>query len=98
MGTMDEKWLQRNPELLATEVDGEVMMLDIPSERYFAMNKVGSVIWDFFNKPKTISALYETLAARYGIDEATYDSDVTPFLDELVQKGLLQSCGETVSS
>ncbi len=98
MLNMDNKQLQRNQALLATEVDGEVMMLDIPTERYFAMNKVGSVIWDFFDKPKTIVSLYETLVARYGIDEAIYDNDVTPFLDELVQKGLLQSCGEPVSS
>ena len=35
----------RNVELLDSEIDGEIVMMNIESGKYFGMNKVGSEIW-----------------------------------------------------
>lgn len=72
-----------------TEVDGEIVALDVPNSSYFSVDGSGSVLWRLLCEGTTGERLRDELVSRYGIDAATADADVSAFLSQLDVQGLL---------
>jgi Coenzyme PQQ synthesis protein D (PqqD) len=77
-------------ELVAAEVDGEVVMLSERAGAYFGLDGVGSEIWRLIEEPRRVSELCGTLAQRYDVDAETLSRDVTAFLDALLARNLVR--------
>jgi hypothetical protein len=87
---MDQQRLRLRPAGLDwREVDGEVVALDTPAERYLAANRTGSVLWAALADGTTRDELVALLLDSYEIDRATAEHDVDDFLTELRRHGLL---------
>jgi hypothetical protein len=80
---------QRNAAILsAPSGAGEVMMMAIETNRYYAATEVGAQVWELLETPHSIAALCEAVRAEFDVDEATCAASVTRFVQELVKDGL----------
>ncbi|MEI6287805.1 MAG: PqqD family protein [Bacillota bacterium] len=82
--------LSRNDSVLvSTMPNGEKMMLDIDQGKYFALNGIGSLIWDELTEPRTVNELVEIFTARSDADRNTVESDINEFIEQMKTKKLL---------
>lgn len=79
----------RNAQILsAPSGAGEVMMMGIETNRYYAATEVGARVWELLETPHSIAALCAAVGLEFDVDEATCAAGVTRFVDELVKDGL----------
>jgi hypothetical protein len=86
--TLESK-VQRNPEMVSGNMDGEIVMLSLQRGEYFGLDKVGSRIWELIEHLTTVGNLKLTLLAEYEVDELTCEKDLIEFLEDLKSKGLI---------
>lgn len=82
--------ISRNPSVLWTELDQQLVLLNLERNRYFEASGVGGVIWQLLEQPRSLAELVEHLVANYRVDAASCEADVRGFVDELSAAGLLQ--------
>ena len=75
--------------MVSTMPNGEKMMLDIDQGKYFALNGIGSLIWDELAVPQTVNELVEIFTARSSADRETVESDINEFVEQMKAKKLL---------
>ncbi len=73
----------------ACELDGEVVLLDIERGEYFGLGELGSRAWGGLCAGRGVSELAGELVEQYDVDLATLSADLSRFVLELQQAGLL---------
>jgi hypothetical protein len=81
--------VKRSQTAMARDVDGELVILDIPSGRFFGLNDVGKVIWDRLAEDSSFEQLIDAVASNYEIDRDQATDDVTDLIAQLVDAGLV---------
>lgn len=76
-------------EVIAQEVSGETVLLDLKSEQYFSLDAVGTRIWQLVNEGAVLDEIKRTLLKEYDVNEAQIDRDLNVLIEELVREGLL---------
>ena len=66
-----------------TDLNGEKVMMNLQKGQYFALNDVGSRIWDIIQKAITAKDIINTLLDEYEVDAATCEATVLSFLEKL---------------
>ena len=85
-----ETILRRRPDLVASTMDDETVMLDIESGYYFGLSGVGPHIWTMLEQERSVGAIVEGVKSHFEIGAAdSVEEDVTTFLQLLVDKGLV---------
>ena len=83
--------LKRNPELLAVDMDGETVMMDMESGNYFGVNAVGSHIWEVLETENKVTAIIETVSSQFEVkDGDTVQEDIMAFLGDMVEQRLVE--------
>jgi len=77
-------------EVLFQNVSGETVLLDLASENYFGLDKVGTRIWMLLNEQKAAGQILESLQEEYEIDRANLEEDVNELLGQLLEAGLIR--------
>lgn len=83
--------IQRKPDVMTAEVDGEIVLMSLQSGYYFGLNGVSSDIWRRIESPIRIDALCNALAEAYTGDRAQIETDVLTFLNALSERQLLDT-------
>jgi hypothetical protein len=81
--------LQRKPDTLFNQIDGEVVMLSIENSEYYGMDKVGSRIWEMLEQPHSFKALVTILMEEYEVSEQQCNDDTLAFIKKLTDKNLV---------
>ncbi|MGZ8915407.1 MAG: lasso peptide biosynthesis PqqD family chaperone [Methylobacter sp.] len=81
--------LCRHPDLIASPMDGDLVMMSIERGEYFGIGGVGCRIWELLEHTITVHEIIDTLCAEYEIDEATCRTDVLKFAQELLHNELV---------
>lgn len=89
-----KKKIKRNSGLVYNEIDGQVVMLNLKKEAYYSLNEVGSVIWTELSDPCTLEDLIKRLIEKYEISASRCSEDIEPFLNELVELGVIEILDE----
>lgn len=69
--------------------DGGGVLLDLDTSLYFAVNRIGGLIWELLGSGSSRSNLIEGVRAEFPDAPPELDDDVTVFLEELEQRGLI---------
>ncbi|MCL4672321.1 MAG: lasso peptide biosynthesis PqqD family chaperone [Sphingomonadaceae bacterium] len=85
----DQAREMRNPDLLAVEMDGDLVMMSIERGEYYGVGEVGTRIWELIERPQTLAELVAALCSEFEIGEAQCRSDIVAFLGELESNGLV---------
>ena len=76
-------------EIVASDIDGETVMMSIENGEYYGLDDIGSRIWELIEKPVKVSDLIDTLLERFDVDRETCERDVLKFLNELNEYKIL---------
>jgi len=70
-------------------VDGEALIVDLASGRFFSLDRVGTEVWTGLKNGLDLAQIVDAIATTYGVDEQTVRRDVDDLLEELSQEGLM---------
>ena len=84
------------PGLLVRRTSSSVVALAHAGEPK-ALREQALDVWDAFLEPGVVGVITEQIARRYGAEPETVETDVLPFVDELVGDGLLVVIERTAS-
>lgn len=82
--------IRRNKELLSSEMNDELVMMNLESNNYFGLNKVGKYIWEFLEEEQTLDNLCEKLTSKYDVSFEQCKSDITPFINKLKELNIIE--------
>ena len=82
--------LERTPELVAADLDGELVMMDAEAGRYYGISGVGARAFELLESPISIQGLVETITREYDVEEERCRSDLQTFVQELMANGLIR--------
>jgi hypothetical protein len=81
--------LQLNPDLAWRMVDDEVLIVNIKTGHYFALNEVASKIWVALQAGQLPQQVADQLSQIYGIDAQVINTDISELLAELKTENIL---------
>lgn len=84
-----DKTYQRNMTIVAADMNGETVMMDIITGKYYNIGEVGGSIWQLLENPMTLDGLVEKLTAEYAVTPEQCRADVEPFLRKMLACGLI---------
>jgi len=87
---MDQTVLRPKSAVQSSIMEGETVLLDLSTGRYYTLNRLGSVIWEHCAGGKTISEIHAVLCARFSVASEQALDDLVALVSELLHEGLLQ--------
>jgi hypothetical protein len=82
--------VRRNPEALAADISGEMVLMSIEHHKYYGLDDIGTEIWRRIEQPIAVAELCQALSSTYDGDPATIEHDVVTLLDQLASQELVQ--------
>jgi len=79
-----------SPGVRARRVGEETVLLDLGSERYFALDEVGAEIWSGLERGLGAEAILAELVAAFDGEEERVSADLEALLAELLAEGLIR--------
>ena len=76
-------------EVLAQEVDGETVLLDLQSESYFGLDEVGTRIWQLLQEHNELQKVFDILRDEYDVDAKQLENDLNELLAKLLDAKLI---------
>jgi Coenzyme PQQ synthesis protein D (PqqD) len=81
--------LHLSPDVISRELDGESVVLDLSSGRYFGLNAVGTRVWQLIQQGQPVDGLIRAVTAEYDADVDAVERDVLALLEDLKLRGLI---------
>ncbi|MEH6945325.1 lasso peptide biosynthesis PqqD family chaperone [Bacillus sp. JJ722] len=75
---------------IVSDMDGEKVMLNIQNSKYYNLGHLGGEIWDLLKEPIAFQDLISLLLTNYDISQAECEQQVSSFLEQLLEEGLIQ--------
>jgi len=85
----DHSLIAQSEGAIASQVDGEAVILDIESGYFFQLNRPGSHIWWAIETQSTLAAVCERLQDTFDVAPETCRDEAVEFLNILHEKGLV---------
>lgn len=76
--------------VMVREVEGESVLLNLASERYFGLNEVGTRMLSVLTTSDSIQSAYETLLGEYEVEGEKLRQNLEELIDKLVANGLVE--------
>ena len=87
--------LVRSADVLTSQVDDNLMLLDVERDHYFGMNPVATHVWELLHNAPTVAEICASVAAHFDTDVEGCASDVFAFVGTLIDAGLARIVDES---
>jgi hypothetical protein len=81
--------VSRAPDVIATELDGEAVLMSIAGGQCYGFDAIGTRIWSMIERPTPVGEVVAALIDAYDVAADTCRRDVTRLLAELVRERLI---------
>ena len=81
--------IQRNPEMISSDMDGETVMMSVENGEYYGLNPIGSRIWELIENEKNVNTIINTLLLEYEVSIEQCTSETLIFLNKLLDNNLI---------
>ncbi len=78
------------PDVLVQELQGESVLLNVQSGRYFGLDEVGTRMWAVLSSAESLRAARDVLLAEYEVDAQQLEQDLRSLVEKLVEHGLME--------
>ena len=78
-----------NPDVQGTTLDGETVLLNLSTGRYYTLNRVGSAIWETCTGTRSLQAVHVALCERFDAPPERIADDLFALVTHLSHEGLL---------
>ncbi|GGG76500.1 lasso peptide biosynthesis PqqD family chaperone [Paenibacillus radicis (ex Gao et al. 2016)] len=75
---------------LVSDMGGDKVMMSVSTGKYYNLGQTGGRIWELLSEPSTLEGLVDELCTEYEIDREACERQVTAFLAQLTEQGLIQ--------
>lgn len=75
--------------VFAQLVDGEMVLLDMNSEKYFGLDDIGTAIWQAMQKSGSLEEIFFNLQEQYEVEPEVLKKDLLDFVEKLQEKGIV---------
>ena len=82
--------ITRGNGLVSSNIYGDIVLMNIETGTYYDLDEVGSLIWEILEKPLSVSDIIAHVLLNYEIDQATCETEVMHFLQNLNDYELLE--------
>lgn len=86
----DDIVLRGSDDVLVRALDGEAVLLDMASGKYFGLNEVGARIWKLIEAGETVGAIRASIVAEFDVEDARASEDLAALIGELETRGLVR--------
>jgi Coenzyme PQQ synthesis protein D (PqqD) len=76
--------------VLIRHLDGESVLLNLKSERYFGLDTTGTRMWELVTTEPSVGLAFEKLLAEFDVEPEPLRIHLNELLSGLVENGLLQ--------
>ena len=76
--------------VLFRELDGESVLLNLATESYLGLDRVGTRMWTLFSTQPSTQAAYDILLTEYEVEPAVLRRDVEVLLNQMIEHGLIE--------
>lgn len=85
-----ETKLQRTNDVVATDMNGEIVMMHIEKGTYFALTGSGGQIWEALESPSTLSEVVDFVEREFDVSEVEdLQGMISEFVGQLVEQELV---------
>ena len=77
--------------VIAREVEGEIVILDLHHQRYIGGNRSATVLWPLLERGASREELTAGLLDQFGLGREQAEADVRAFIEQLSELGLVQA-------
>ena len=81
--------LARNPEIISSKIDDEVVMMSIEEGKYFGLDPIGSIIWELLEEPASLGQLVPLLLEQFDVPKDQCEKDCMSFILDMLEKKTL---------
>ncbi len=74
--------------------DGEAILLNVATEKYFSPNKIGASIFSALINSNNCDEALNTLKTKYEVDQTELKRDMDELIENLINNGLLEEINE----
>lgn len=82
--------LVRTEGLMSTTVDTEIVVLNLATNNYIALDEIGRHIWELLETPCRVEELCRQLSREFDASPERIAADVLPFLEELAGEDMVR--------
>jgi hypothetical protein len=83
--------VSRTPDLMATAIDDELVILNMATNSYIALDAVARRVWELMETPARVDELCDQLESEFEAPEGQIPRDVVVLLQEMLRDGLVRS-------
>jgi hypothetical protein len=76
-------------DVIFQQLDGEAVLLNMQTEIYFGLDRIGTQIWQLIEKHSSLRVVAQTLLDQYEIGEEQLQDHLFEFIEKLESKGLV---------
>ncbi len=80
---------KRREGILTQRASDTQLLLNLSSGQYYALNEVGTRVWEFSDGSRTIAEIAATIAEEYDAPVEEIQADVIELLEDLVNEQLV---------
>lgn len=82
--------IRKNPIIEEAPLQGELMLFDPATSRFFVLNRTMAYVWQRCESPDGVNALIDGLQQEFsGVESDTAREDVERALQQLIEAGLV---------
>jgi hypothetical protein len=93
--SLENLLIQVSESVLHQPLDGESVLLDIASGKYFGLNELGSHIWTLLKQGHTLPEIIELLLDEYSVTREKLLEDIWDFILQLEVNGMISIVDNT---
>lgn len=84
-----ERVPKKNPEIIAKNVKGEMVLLNPLSGKYYGLNKVGCAFWEKVDGKRNLSEIVSLLLEQFNVERGRLVKDIEDLMKTLNENKLM---------
>lgn len=89
MSATETAALRRSGDILTSDINGEMVLLNPETGDCYSLTGVGATLWQLVADPSTIDQLVDGVCAYFDVEPDVARADTERFLEELIDEGLV---------
>src|SRR5258708_6628714 len=73
--------VRSSPKPLASELDGDVVLLNLETGLYYGFEGVGARVWNLLQEPRKVAEIRDALVEEYDVELERCEQDLITLLD-----------------
>jgi hypothetical protein len=81
-------------DVMTADFAPDVVLLNLQDGVYYGVDDVGARVWTLLQTPMSLRAILDAITAEFDVEPARCHRDVRAFVEQLINRGLADVCGD----